>query len=183
MKATMRILLFCIVVFPLRGLSQDFAGVWTGFIFTSNVRVQYELVISESNDKLKGYSLTVFNINNVENTGVKTMKMKAKKGKISIEDDNLIFNDYTQRSKRVVLYSTLSLEEEDSVLVLQGSFFTRSLDRSSYTGTIRLEKSKTFGEARMVPILKKMDLWAALSIPEHQPAAGITSPVTIAAID
>ena len=116
----MRLLLFCIVAFPLHTFSQDFTGVWTGFLFTSNVRVQYELVISESNNKLKGYSLTVFNINNVENTGVKTMKVKAKKGKISIEDDDLIFNDYTQRSKRVVLYSTLSLEEEDSSFVLEG---------------------------------------------------------------
>jgi hypothetical protein len=176
----MRLLLFCIVAFPSRAFSQDFTGVWTGFLFTSNVRVQYELVISESNNKLKGYSLTVFNINNVENTGVKTLKVKAKKSKISIEDDDLIFNDYSQRSKRVVMYSTLSLEEEDSIFVLQGSFFTRSLDRSSYTGTIRLEKSKTFGEARMVPILKKMDLWAALSIPENQPVVHNTTPVSVA---
>ena len=169
-----------IVAFPLHAFPQDFTGVWTGFIFTNNVRVQYELVISESNNKLTGYSLTVFNINNVENTGVKTMKLKAKRGKISIEDDDLIFNDYTQRSKRVVLYSTLSLEEEDSIFVLQGSFFTRSLDRSSYTGTIRLEKTKTFSEARMVPILKKMELWAALSIPETQPGANAGSPVSVA---
>ena len=152
-------------------------------MFTSNVRVQYELVISESNNKLKGYSLTVFNINNVENTGVKTMKVKAKKSKISIEDDDLVFNDYTQRSKRVVLYGTLSLGEEDSVFVLEGSFFTRSLDRSSYTGTIRLEKNKTFGEARMVPILRKMDLWAALSIPEIQSTPATASTVSLAAND
>jgi len=152
-------------------------------MFTSNVRVQYELVISESNNKLKGYSLTVFNINNVENTGVKTMKVKAKKSKISIEDDDLVFNDYTQRSKRVVLYGTLSLGEEDSVFVLEGSFVTRSLDRSSYTGTIRLEKNKTFGEARMVPILRKMDLWAALSIPEIQSTPATASTVSLAAND
>jgi hypothetical protein len=176
----MRVIIFLIVAFPLHAFPQDFTGVWTGFIFTNNVRVQYELVISESNNKLTGYSLTVFNINNVENTGVKTMKLKAKRGKISIEDDDLIFNDYTQRSKRVVLYSTLSLEEEDSIFVLQGSFFTRSLDRSSYTGTIRLEKTKTFSEARMVPILKKMELWAALSIPETQPGANAGSPVSVA---
>ena len=179
----MRLLFFLIIAFPLRAFSQDFTGVWTGFMFTSNVRVQYELVISESNNKLKGYSLTVFNINNVENTGVKTMKVKAKKSKISIEDDDLVFNDYTQRSKRVVLYGTLSLGEEDSVFVLEGSFFTRSLDRSSYTGTIRLEKNKTFGEARMVPILRKMDLWAALSIPEIQSTPATASTVSLAAND
>ena len=179
----MRLLFFLIIAFPLRAFSQDFTGVWTGFMFTSNVRVQYELVISESNNKLKGYSLTVFNINNVENTGVKTMKVKAKKSKISIEDDDLVFNDYTQRSKRVVLYGTLSLGEEDSVFVLEGSFFTRSLDRSSYSGTIRLEKNKTFGEARMVPILRKMDLWAALSIPEIQSTPATASTVSLAAND
>jgi len=57
-------------------------------------------------------------------------------------------------------------DDDDSILVLQGSFFTRSLDRSTFTGTIRLEKTKIFSEARMVPQLKKMDLWNELSIPE-----------------
>ena len=114
-------------IFPLRSLCQDFTGVWTGYIFTSNIRMPYELVISEANNKLKGYSLTVFTINDIENTGIKSMKIKGKKGKIAIEDDDLIFNDYAKRPKRVVLYSTLYLEEEDdSILVLQGSFFTRS---------------------------------------------------------
>ena len=129
----------------------------------------YELVISEANNKLKGYSLTVFTINDIENTGIKSMKIKPKKGKIAIEDDDLIFNDYAKRPKRVVLYSTLHLEEEDdSTFVLQGSFFTRSIDRSTFTGTIRLEKNKNFSEARMVPQLKKMDLWNELSIPENE---------------
>jgi len=179
-NSLMRILIILIALLPLRGLSQDFTGVWTGFIFTSNVRLPYELIISESNNALTGYSLTVFTVDDIEHTGIKFMKIKGKKRKIAIEDGDLIFNDYGKRPKRVVLYSTLSLEqEEDSILVLQGSFFTRSLDRSMFTGTIRLEKNKDFSGARMIAQLKKMDLWNDLSISESESNKKNASSVTV----
>ena len=157
MKASLLILL------PVQIFAQDFTGIWTGFIHTSGNQLPYELVISETNNKLTGYSLAIFAIDGIENIGIKSMKVKSRKGNLSIEDDELIYNNYTTPAKRVTLFSTLSLEKEDSLLVLQGSFFTRSADRSSFKGTIRLQKKNSFSATRLIPQLDKMNLLSSLS--------------------
>lgn len=149
---------------PLQVFAQDFTGVWTGYLYTAGNQLQYELVISQANNKLTGYSLTTFSIEGVENTGIKSMKIKGRKESISIEDEDLIYNDYTTTARRVTLFSTLTLQREDSNLVLQGTFFTRSVDRSSFKGTIRLQKKDNFSAIRLVTQLGKMNLLNSLSI-------------------
>ena len=152
-----------LVLLPLQILAQDFSGVWKGILSTAGNELSYELVISESGDKLTGYSLSVFTINGVENVGIKSMKIKSRKGGISIEDDELIYNNYTTVAKRVTLFSTLTLERDDSLQVLQGTFFTRSVDRSTFKGTIRLQKANSLPATRLVPQLEKMNLLNNLS--------------------
>lgn len=152
-----------LILLPFVGFAQDITGVWTGYLYTAGNQLQYELVISDNNNKLTGYSLTTFTINGVENTGIKSMKVKERKEGISIEDDDLIFNNYTTAAKRVTLFSTLTLEREDSNLVLQGNFFTRSVDRSSFKGTIRLQKKDKFPATRLTTQLEKMSLLSQLS--------------------
>jgi hypothetical protein len=149
---------------PLQVFAQDVTGVWTGYLYTTGNQLQYELVISEANNKLTAYSLTTFSINGVENTGIKSMKIKSRKEGISIEDDDLIYNNYTTTAKRVTLFSTLTLSKEDSNIVLQGTFFTRSIDRSSFKGTIRLQKKDNFSAIQLVTQLEKLNLISSLSI-------------------
>jgi len=153
-----------LIFFPLPLLAQDFAGVWTGHLYTSGTQLPYELVLSQVDNKLTGYSLATFSIGGVENTGIKSMKVKARKGGIAIEDDELIYNDYSTASKKVTLFSTLTLENEDSIQVLQGTFFTRSLDRSSFKGTIRLARKNDYPSTKLVTQLGKMKLLDGLSL-------------------
>ena len=165
------ILLF--LFFPVGLFAQDVTGIWTGFINTSGTSLPYELAISETKNKLTGYSLTIFTFDGVENVGVKSMKIKKKKENISIEDDVLIYNNYKMPAKRVVLISSLSLSTENSILVLQGSFITRSIDRSSFKGTIRLEKKDTSTPTKLITKLDELNLVNTLSfmrpeIPEKE---------------
>ena len=155
------VLLF--LFFPVGLFAQDITGIWTGFIHTSGTDLPYELAISETNDKLSGYSLTVFTFDGIENVGVKSMKIKKKKGDILIEDDVLIYNNYKIPGKRVALISSLSLSTENSMLILQGSFITRSIDRSSFKGTIRLEKKDTSFPTKLIPKLDELKLINTLS--------------------
>lgn len=145
------------------GFSQNFTGLWSGYLYTSGNQVPYELLIGQSNDRLKGYSLIVFTINGVENTGIKSLKLKTKRSEVSIEDDALIFNDYTTPGKKLTLYSTLALALKDSVWTLEGSFFTRSVDRSAFKGTIRLQRVRQSPGSKLVDQLAAMDLFAQLS--------------------
>ena len=58
-------LLFAFVLLPLHILSQELAGTWTGVLQTNGVDLPYEIVISNDNGRLTGYSLTVFNIDGI----------------------------------------------------------------------------------------------------------------------
>ncbi len=168
----MKALLFFLFL-PSVLLAQDVTGIWTGFLHTSGTDLPYELAISETNDKLNGYSLTIFTFDGIENVGIKSMKVKKKKEKVSIEDDVLIYDNYTIKAKRVVLLSSLSLITENSKTILEGPFTTRSIDRTSFKGTIRLEKKDTSFPTKLLPKLDELNLANTLSfmrpeIPEKE---------------
>ncbi len=156
-------LAFLFVLPSQEGFTQDFTGVWSGFIYVTGNQLPYELVVGQTGDKLQAYSLTVFNIEGAENTGIKEMKVKTKKKQLSIEDDELIYDNYTTPGKKLTLYSTLSLQREDSVWILSGSFFTRSADRSSFKGTIRLQKQESTLTSKLTYHLQRMDLFSQIS--------------------
>jgi hypothetical protein len=96
------------------------------------------------------------------------MKIKGKKNSIAIEDDKLIYDDYKMASKKVTLYAKLSFEES-STSVLQGTFFTRSADKTSFTGTIRLEKKDDLAKTKLITQLEKMNLTRDLSFKKPRP--------------
>jgi hypothetical protein len=181
-------ILIILLVLPLQLLSQDISGIWTGVIHTQGSDLSYELVISGNNEKLSGYSLTVFTINGVENRGVKSVILKNKKGNVSLEDDKLIYSNYTTPAKRVKLFSDLSLTMTDSIMTLSGNFHTRTMDFRAagddpYTGTIFLRRQKNSAETKLISELDKLNLLNNLSFisPETtEKIPGKNIPATIA---
>jgi len=162
-------ILSLLLLFPLKFFAQDITGVWTGFLQTTgNQQLPYELVISGDNDKLAGYSLTIFTFDGIENTGIKSMKLKNKKGILSIEDGELIYNNYKTQPKRVKLSGTLYVQGKDSGMIMYGTFSTRTIDfratdQTSFNGTIRLQKKKNFRQTKLVTKLDEMNLLNSLS--------------------
>ena len=160
--------LIILFLFPLNLIAQDITGIWTGFIQTTGNKLPYELVISEQKDKLTGYSLTVFIFDGVENIGVKSIKLKNKNGSVSIEDNELVYNNYTTPPKRVQLLGRLSLKINDSVSTLNGSFTTRSLDfreqeTNPFSGTIYLQKQNNFTQTKLIAKLDELQLLNTIS--------------------
>ena len=133
---------FILFFFPIHLAAQDLTGLWSGSLYTSGNELPYELVISRTDDKLTGYSLTTFIIDGLENAGLKSMKIKNKNGKVIIEDDELIQDNYSVKPKRMMLYSVLSITGEDSNMILSGNFNTRAYNNANYKGTIILKKKK-----------------------------------------
>jgi hypothetical protein len=157
-----------LLLFPLKLIAQDITGIWTGFIQTTGTSLPYELVISENKDKLTGYSLTVFIFDGIENIGVKSVKLKNKNGTISIEDNELVYNNYTTPPKRVQLLGRLALKINDSVATLNGSFTTRALDfreqdNNPFTGTIHLQKQNNFAKTKLIAKLDELKLLNSIS--------------------
>lgn len=161
---------FFLILFllPLKLFSQDIAGVWTGTIYndTTHKYIPYEIAITESKGRLRGFSHTVFmGENNRPETGVKTLKIKKKGEKILIEDDELIYNNYAEPApKSVKQYSVLNVIPGDSSLLLIGVFNTnRTKEYASLTGTIYLQKKIISSETKIIPKLEELNLANSLS--------------------
>jgi hypothetical protein len=159
--------LFVIFLLPLKLLAQDITGVWTGTLYNDTTKqyLKYEMAISEYNGKLSGYSHTIFIIDSVENIGVKSIKIKKSGERYFIEDDKLIYNNYTAPpAKGVKTYSELVLSQNDSSLILSGRWKT-NIRRfyNSVTGNILLKKKKKIEETLIIPKLENLGVAKSLS--------------------
>ena len=168
----MRIFLIFLLL-PLKLFSQEIEGVWTGTLYndTTHKYNPYEIAISESKGRLSGYSHTIFiDENNNKETGVKSLKIKKRGDKILIEDDELIYNNYTEPPpKGVRQYSVLNIVQGDSGLLLIGVFNTnRTKDYSSATGTIHLQKKNKITETKLIPKLDELKLANSLSFIQNK---------------
>jgi hypothetical protein len=158
---------------PLAVIAQDITGVWTGYLKTTDNTLPFELAISSGGkESFTGYSHTVFTFNGIDNIGVKTIVLKNKKGNVSLEDGELVYSNYTTPPKRVKLFGKLFLKTSDSLLVLSGSFFTRTIDfraePTSFVGTVYLRKQKGFPHTRLIAKLEEMELLHTLSFAPEQ---------------
>lgn len=160
---------FLLVFFllPLRLFAQDITGVWTGYLYNDTTKqyIKYELAVSEYNRKLSGYSHTIYEIDSVENIGVKSVKILKHGDSYQVEDDKLIYNNYTEPpAKGVKTYFDLVLMEHDSVMELRGAWKTnRTRIYKSITGNILLKKKRKFEETLIIPKLENLGLAKSLS--------------------
>ena len=168
-----------IMLLPMQIFSQDLTGVWTGLLETGGKDLPYEIVINNNHGKLTGYSLTVFNIDGIENVGIKAIRLKENQGSIYIEDDKLIYNNYISTSRRIKLIGEMFLRVHDTVMTLKGPFRTRSLDLREkgsppVEGTITLKKLNTPQETKLISTLEEMNLLSTLAF--MQPEKPVAKP-------
>ena len=126
---------------------------WTGTIYNDATRkyIPYDIAISKNKSKFSGFSHTIFiGENNRQETGMKSLKIKKKSGKIQIEDDGLIYNNYAEPApKGVKQYRVLNVMPGDSGLPMIGVFNTnRTKEYASLTGTIRLQKKNKISKTK-----------------------------------
>ena len=166
--------LLIFLLLPLKLFSQDVEGVYTGTIYndTTHKYIPYEIAISDSKGKLSGFSHTIFvGENNMNEVGVKSLKIKRKGDKILIQDDQLIYNNYAEPApKGIRQYSVLNVMQGDSGLLLIGIFNTnRTKEYASLTGTIHLQKKNIITETKLIPKLDEMKLAGSLSFIQNKP--------------
>jgi hypothetical protein len=166
---------FLILFFlPLHLFAQDITGIWVGYLEAAGNKLPFELAISgDGKENFTGYSHTIFTFNGIDNIGVKTIELKNKKGNVALEDGELVFSNYTTPPRRVKMVGKMFLRTSDSMLVLNGSFFTRTIDfrepdKTSFTGTIYLRKQKGFPQTKLIAKLEEMGLLHTLSFAPQQ---------------
>ena len=167
-KSTMLMkFLFLFLLLPIHLFAQDITGVWVGKLYNDTTRnfIKYELAISEYHGKLSGYSHTIFIIDRVENIGVKSLKIKKSGKTFLVEDDKLVYNNYSAPpAKGVKTYSELTFSQNDSEMILSGPWITnRTKVFKSLTGNIFLRKKKNIKESLIIAKLEILGLTGTLS--------------------
>lgn len=145
----------------------DITGLWKGTLYNDTTQryLKYEIAISENKGKLSGYTHTYFIVDDKEFHGVKKATIKRKDGKILVEDDKLIANNYpVEPAKGVRQLDVLTLEIKDGIMTLSGPFSTnRTKLYHSLTGSIMVQRKTNFNQSALVPHLEELGLADDLS--------------------
>ncbi|RYF86928.1 MAG: hypothetical protein EOO03_11205, partial [Chitinophagaceae bacterium] len=160
----MQFRLFITVLFTaLPGLvaAQDITGLWKGTLYNDTTQQyhKYEIGISKENGKYSGFSHTWFIINDQQYFGVKKVKVRiAGDGKILVEDDGLITNNYPiPPHKNVRQLNVLSLDAAAETMRLTGPFSTnRTKEYHPLTGYIDLQRKNEFWQSALIPHLQEL---------------------------
>ena len=154
----------CFAAQPAAVSPKQITGLWKGFFTTTDVRVPYELVFSEENGKITGWSYTTFSVEGAEIVTMKKLTVKFT-GFVITEDDNDVYNNFPQANlRKIKQLNTLSLEVGTTSSKLTGTFET-STPRSlkSAKGTIFLEKKNTPDSSSLIAKMDELDITRTLS--------------------
>ena len=141
--------------------AQAIAGSWTGFLTTPGSNVDYQVLIMPD---LTGYSMTSFNINGRQNSGIKLIRVHQKTNTYILSDGELVFSDYSSPTRRVKLIAMLMLRSGPDADTLTGKFVTKSLDYRSnganeFSGTVTLYRHTRFDSTKLVAKLIELHLY------------------------
>ncbi|HEX6849104.1 MAG TPA: hypothetical protein VF144_19100, partial [Chitinophagaceae bacterium] len=128
---------------------------------TPGSELEYELAISSGDKWMPGYSLIIYPKDGIDNIGIKTAKVKQSKKEIYFEDGELVYDNFTTQPRRVKMFGNLSLIMKDTLMILRGSFSTRSLDfrdTRTYSGEVYLQKSPQPAASKLVITLAETSL-------------------------
>lgn len=165
----------------------DVAGLWKGSLYNDTTRknYNYQLVISDDGGKLSGYSYIVYDIDGKPETAVRTLKIKRKGDQLTITDDDLIYNNYSEAPpKGIHKVSIVNVVIQDTVMLMQGEWHTnRTKKYLPLSGTFSVKKRYDYKEAELFKKLEDLNLTAVLSfIPKIKSAEQVTEPVTKAPV-
>ncbi|MES2430289.1 MAG: hypothetical protein V4556_05080 [Bacteroidota bacterium] len=146
---------------------KDIAGVWKGTIYndTTQKHYPYQIVISEDGGKLSGYSYTVYDIDGKPEVGVRKIKIKRKANQLTIEDDALIYNDYTEAPpKGVRKISIVNINVQDTLMTIAGEWHSnRTKKYLPLSGTLQVQKKYDYKPTELFKKLEELKLDNALS--------------------
>lgn len=148
-------------IFPHYLFAQDITGLWRGTLYNDTTQqfYKYEVGISKEKGKYTGFSHTWFILEDKQYFGVKKVKIRiADDGKIIVEDDGLISNNYpVAPGKNIRQLNVLTLDANAAVMTLTGPFTTnRTKEYHSLTGFINLQRKNDFWQSALVPHLREL---------------------------
>jgi len=116
-----------IVAFPSILAAQNIHGLWSGTLLNDSThRTQnFELGLSEYRGKITGYTYTTFINNDTFYYSIKRVRAERKDGKLVIQDEEMVGNNFPERSaKHVKQTTTFPLINDTTIDISNGRWTT-----------------------------------------------------------
>lgn len=157
--------------------AQVVSGLYTGLLTNDSTRKEqrYELALSEYRGKITGYSYTTFVRNDSLFYGVKRIKGTRKDGRLVIEDDKMIVNNFPEApAKGVHVTNYIQLTGEDTLRSANGTWETnRTKIYYAVGGNVALQLNNDSSHSALIGHLKELNI---ISQPRYEAVATRSKP-------
>lgn len=162
MKNILTKLFFLALLIPAKSFAQDVNGIWRGqlYVDSTNTFLPYEVLISDVNGKLMGYSHITFEEKGQKEVGVRSILIKRQGDKILLEDQNFIdYNFALEPPINIKKTMVVTIEKADKTMNLNGNWTTnKTKTYSATTGTVQLQYVKEYKSTTLYKKLKSLQL-------------------------
>jgi hypothetical protein len=124
-----------IVAFPFILAAQNIHGLWSGTLLNDSThRTQnFELGLSEYRGKITGYTYTTFINNDTFYYSIKRVRAERKDGKLVIQDEEMVGNNFPERSAKHVKQTTTFPLINDSTIDISNGRWTTNQTKIYYS--------------------------------------------------
>jgi hypothetical protein len=143
----------------------DISGAWTGYVKTTDKKITYEVVISDSSGIYIGYSKIIFSNKGKEYFAIKSLSIRKEEEKYVLEEEVLMSDNFLDDAPRKIKQvNTLDLVIGTKKMTLSGMFKTKAtMGLKSAIGEVFLQKAVVPDSSALFSELGNMGLTEKLS--------------------
>lgn len=143
----------------------DISGAWTGYVKTTDKKITYEVVISDSSGTYVGYSKIIFSNKGKEYFAIKSLSIRKEEEKYILEEEVLLSDNFLDDAPRKIKQvNTLDLVIGTKKMTLSGMFKTKAtMGLKSATGEVFLQKAVVPDSSALFSELGNMGLTENMS--------------------
>ena len=143
----------------------DISGAWTGYVKTTDKKITYEVVISDSSGTYIGYSKIIFSNKGKEYFAIKSLSIRKEEEKYVLEEEVLLSDNFLDDAPRKIKQvNTLDLVIGTKKMTLSGMFKTKAtMGLKSAIGEVFLQKAVVPDSSALFSELGNMGLTENLS--------------------
>lgn len=143
----------------------DISGAWTGYVKTTDKKITYEVVISDSSGTYIGYSKIIFSNKGKEYFAIKSLSIRKEEEKYVLEEEVLLSDNFLDDAPRKIKQvNSLDLVIGTKKMTLSGMFKTKAtMGLKSAIGEVFLQKAFVPDSSALFSELGNMGLTENLS--------------------
>jgi len=155
-------LFLTLISFSLLLHAQNIHGLWTGTLINDSTHrsQDFELGLSEYRGKITGYTFTTFIDNDTFYYSIKRVKGQRKDGKLVLEDDEMVGNNFPERAAKHVKQITVFPLINDSTIDISNGRWTTNQTKRFYAigGSATIKKQENQSRSDLLAHLQEANV-------------------------